>query len=118
MAFSSLDIPSVMMVSIVFIIFVASSGINRLSILRIRKGADQSKEISTIMQHTLDISNNYVVCLDLIRRYGHNLHGNMLAEEGMSYEDISKITETTLGTVKSRISRARIKLQNALKEFI
>ena len=38
--------------------------------------------------------------------------------EGMSYEDISKITETTLGTVKSRISRARIKLQNALKEFI
>ena len=87
MAFSSLDTPSVMMVSIVFIIFVASSGINRLSILRIRKGADQSKEISTIMQHTLDISNNYVVCLDLIRRYGHNLHGNMLAEEGMSYED-------------------------------
>lgn len=87
MAFSSLDIPSVMMVSIVFIIFVASWGINRLSILRIRKGADQSKEISTIMQHTLDISNNYIVCLDLIRRYGHNLHGNMLAEEGMSYED-------------------------------
>ena len=36
MAFSSLDTPSVMMVSIVFIIFVASSGINRLSILRIR----------------------------------------------------------------------------------
>ena len=38
--------------------------------------------------------------------------------EGMSYEDISKITDTTLGTVKSRISRARIRLQNALKEFI
>ena len=38
--------------------------------------------------------------------------------EGLSYEDISKITKTTLGTVKSRISRARIKLQKELKEFI
>ena len=38
--------------------------------------------------------------------------------EGLSYEDISKITNTALGTVKSRISRARIKLQQELKEFI
>ena len=38
--------------------------------------------------------------------------------EGLSYEDISKITNTTLGTVKSRISRARLKLQEELKEFI
>ena len=38
--------------------------------------------------------------------------------EGLSYEDISKITNTTIGTVKSRISRARTKLQNELKEFI
>ena len=38
--------------------------------------------------------------------------------EGLSYEDISKITKTSLGTVKSRISRARLKLQQQLKEFI
>ena len=38
--------------------------------------------------------------------------------EGLSYEDIAKITNTALGTVKSRISRARIKLQQELKEFI
>ena len=38
--------------------------------------------------------------------------------EGMSYNDISKITNTTLGTVKSRISRARLKLQEELIEFI
>lgn len=38
--------------------------------------------------------------------------------EGLSYDDISKITNTTPGTVKSRISRARLKLQNALREFI
>ena len=38
--------------------------------------------------------------------------------EGLSYEDISKLTNTTIGTVKSRIARARGKLQQQLKEFI
>lgn len=38
--------------------------------------------------------------------------------EGLSYEAISKVTNTTIGTVKSRIARARIKLQKQLKEFI
>jgi len=38
--------------------------------------------------------------------------------EGLSYEDISKITNTAIGTVKSRIARARHRLQQALKEFI
>ena len=38
--------------------------------------------------------------------------------EGLSYDNIAKITNTALGTVKSRISRARNKLQKELKEFI
>ena len=38
--------------------------------------------------------------------------------EGLSYNDISKITNTALGTVKSRIARARLKLQQELKDFI
>lgn len=38
--------------------------------------------------------------------------------EGLSYDEIAEITNTTLGTVKSRIARARLKLQNELKEFI
>jgi len=38
--------------------------------------------------------------------------------EGLSYDNISKLTNTTIGTVKSRISRARGKLQEQLKEFI
>ena len=38
--------------------------------------------------------------------------------EGLSYSDIAEITNTTIGTVKSRIARAREKLQKELKEFI
>ena len=38
--------------------------------------------------------------------------------EGLIYEDISQITNASLGTVKSRIARARIRLQKELKEFI
>lgn len=38
--------------------------------------------------------------------------------EGLSYEDISKVTNTTIGTVKSRISRARLRLKEALADFL
>jgi len=38
--------------------------------------------------------------------------------EGLSYSDIAEITNTTIGTVKSRIARARGILQQKLKEFI
>ncbi len=38
--------------------------------------------------------------------------------EGLSYDDIAKITNTPAGTVKSRISRARLRLKQELKEFI
>lgn len=34
--------------------------------------------------------------------------------EDMSYEDIAKITDTPVGTVKSRVNRARIKLKEIL----
>ena len=38
--------------------------------------------------------------------------------EGLSYEEIAKITNSAIGTVKSRISRARFKLQQELKEYL
>ncbi len=38
--------------------------------------------------------------------------------EGLSYDEIAKLTNTNLGTVKSRISRAREKLQVELASYL
>lgn len=37
--------------------------------------------------------------------------------EGLPYEDIAEMTGVSLGTVKSRIARARLKLQDSLKPY-
>lgn len=38
--------------------------------------------------------------------------------QGLSYGEIAQLTNSNVGTVKSRISRARSKLQNSLKNYI
>lgn len=78
---------SMLMVLVVLIIFIISWVFNRISILRIRKNTDRIKDLSTVLQHTLKVSNNYVVKLSMQERMGYNLYGDFLPKEGMSYEE-------------------------------
>ena len=38
--------------------------------------------------------------------------------QGLSYDEIAEATNSSIGTVKSRIARARNKLQDGLKTYI
>ena len=87
MAITAQDAIYVVLLFVVLIAFLATVGINRISILRIRKRVKKAQEISTIMQHTLNISKNYVLKLDIRQHHAINLHGNLLPENGMNYEE-------------------------------
>lgn len=90
LAIQTKDALSMLITCLVAIAFVAAWGINRIVILRIRKGVRQSQDISTILQYTLDISTNYVLRLDLKLQHAYNLHGTLLPDEGMGYEESFK----------------------------
>ena len=76
-----------MMVFLTLLAFLATWAVNRISVLRIRKRVRQTQEISEIMQRTLDGSSNIVLKLDLRTHHGVNLHGAMLPEGGMGFEE-------------------------------
>lgn len=71
------------------------------------------------LEHTLSMELN-----DLIKKSIHKLPDQfrlalVLREfQGLSYDEIAKLTNVNVGTVKSRISRARNKLQEYLKGYV
>ena len=81
------DLPSILMVFVVCIAFVIAWTVNRISLLRIRQSVDKIKETSTIMQHTLDMGKNYVLMLDIRQQHAINIHGHLLPDKGMGYQD-------------------------------
>ena len=86
-AFAMPDAVSMLMVMIMGIAFLIAWAINRLVLMRIRMGVGKSREISAIMQHTLDRSESYILKLDIARRHAINVHGHLLPEEGIGYQE-------------------------------
>ena len=83
----SVDAVSVMMTLLTVIVFAICWGLNRISILRIRKNTRRAREISTVMKQTLNLSGDYVLRLSLADRLAHNLQGDFLPENGMTFEE-------------------------------
>lgn len=83
----SVDAVSVMMTLLTVIVFAICWALNRISILRIHKNTRRTREISTVMKQTLNLSGDYVLRLSLADRLAHNLHGDFLPENGMTFEE-------------------------------
>ena len=84
---NSVDTVSILIMLLMLFLFVLTWGFNRISTLRIRRKSEQANDLSMIMKHTLNMSHNQVLRLSLSDRYGMNMHGHFLPDEGMSYEE-------------------------------
>jgi len=62
----------------------------------------------------------YTQLRDAIQRLPETFRTTIVLREleGLSYEEIADITGTSLGTVKSRIARARHRLQEELQVYL
>jgi PAS domain S-box-containing protein len=83
----SVDAVSVVLTLLAIIVFAICWALNRISILRIRKNTRRAREISTVMKQTLNLSGDYVLRLSLADRLAHNLQGDFLPENGMTFEE-------------------------------
>lgn len=84
---NDIDSISILIILLVSFLFVLTWGFNRISILRTRRKTEQAKDLSIIMKHTLNMSNNNVLRLSIQDHFAVNMHGNFLPAEGMSYEE-------------------------------
>lgn len=70
-------------------------------------------------EHSMSKELNEIIVEMISRLPDHFKFVIVLREiQGLSYEEIAKITKTNVGTVKSRIARARNKLQENLKPYV
>ena len=78
---------AILMVFAVIMIFIISWIINRISILRIKKDTEQIRDLSTTLQHTLNVNRSKVLRLRPQDQMGINLYGDFLPKGCMSYKE-------------------------------
>ena len=84
---NGIDNITILIVLVVGFLFILTWGFNRISILRIRRKSEEAKDLSMIMTHTLNMSNNNVLRLSIQDHHAVNMHGNFLPNEGMGFEE-------------------------------
>lgn len=88
-----------------------TSGLNLSSIIPDKKCKPHEKCITNELEKLIKES---------IKKLPENFRIAIVLRElqGLSYEEIAEATQSSIGTVKSRIARARCKLQEGLKSYI
>ena len=100
---NGIDNVTILIVLLIFFLFILTWGFNRISILRIRRKSEQAKDLSVIMKHTLNMSNNSVLRLSIRDHHAMNMHGNFLPPEGMSFEEREIKITGRKGVVRCRL---------------
>ena len=78
---------TMLLVVIVILAFVAVYVMNHIIKRRVSNTSKRTLQLTTIMQHALNISGNNVVRYDLRTDHIEKIHGHMLPEEGISYRE-------------------------------
>ena len=76
----------IVIVILTIVVIIIGMILNRITLSCIRKNTRRAKDMATIMQRTLN-ENNYVLRLSLQNHLAHNLYGDFLPTNGMTYEE-------------------------------
>lgn len=83
----SMNLPTLVMVLLTAFIFLTACVVNRIMSLHSHKKSSQARELLSILTHTLNHSSNYVLRMDVLERRIYNMHGQLLPNEGMTFEE-------------------------------
>ena len=78
----------------------------------------KDKKIS--IERSLELKYDIEKVKDTIKKLSESFRTVIILRdiENLSYEDISKIEDVPIGTIKSRINRARLQLRRELKDLL
>ncbi len=88
-----------------------SAGMSLLDVLAV-KGVEGNPEETVLTQELQELIQQGIQQLPLEQRTAIVL----CDIQGLAYEEVAQVTETTLGTVRSRISRGRARLRSYLRQ--
>ena len=81
---ADMSLTAFLVVALVTMVFVATIVVNIVGVRRFREKSRQTRSVSSIMQHALDMEDIKVVRVKMAHRLIFNVHGNLLPENGIT----------------------------------